>query len=229
MRSGQLTANHLYDLAWGGGRTTITSRRSVDEPDKSIGADETFSRDTDDPDLIRRELLRLSAKVTGRMRAAGVVGRTVTLRVRFADFTTITRARTLADPTDVSVEVYAAGCDLFARLGLQRARIRLVGVRVEGLTAATASYRQLALGARAHGWPDAERAADRACHRVRAARGRAGHPAGEPGDLRGPRAAGRASRRHVAGPLTAGSVSRRWLSRRAHRRRRARRCGPTCR
>jgi DNA polymerase IV len=162
---GHLTADHLYDLAWGGGRTTVASRRTVDEPDKSIGADETFSHDTDDPDVIRRELLRLSTKVTRRMRAAGVVGRTVTLRVRFADFTTITRARTLADPTDVAVEVYAAGCDLFARLGLQRARIRLVGVRVEGLTAATASYRQLVLDARAHGWPDAERAADQAATR----------------------------------------------------------------
>ena len=162
---GPLTANHLYDLAWGGGRTTITPRRTVDEPDKSMGANETFSRDTDDPDVIRRELLRLSLRVTGRMRAAGVVGRTVTLRVRFADFTTITRSRTLADPTDVAVEVYAASCDLFARLGLQRARIRLVGVRAEGLTPATASYRQLALDARAHGWRDAERAADRAATR----------------------------------------------------------------
>jgi DNA polymerase-4 len=85
--------------------------------------------------------------------------------VRFADFTTITRSRTLNDPTDVAVEVYAAVCDLFARLALQRARLRLVGVRVEGLTAATASYRQLALDARAHGWPDAERAADRAVTR----------------------------------------------------------------
>ncbi len=162
---GQVTADQLYELAWGGGRTTVAARRTVDEPDKSIGADETFSRDTDDPDVIRRELLRLSTKVAGRMRAAGVVGRTVTLRVRFADFTTITRSRTLNDPTDVAVEVYAAACDLFARLALQRARLRLVGVRVEGLTAATASYRQLALDARAHGWPDAERAADRAVTR----------------------------------------------------------------
>jgi len=162
---GPLTADHLYDLAWGGGRTTVTPRRHVDEPDKSMGADETFSRDTDDPDVIRRELLRLSRRVTGRMRAAGVVGRTVTLRVRFADFTTITRARTLAEPTDVAVEVYAAACDLFARLGLQRARLRLVGVRVEGLSAATDSYRQLTLDARPSGWRDAERAADRAATR----------------------------------------------------------------
>ncbi len=162
---GQHTADHLHDLAWGGGRTRLAARRSHEEPDKSIGAEETFSRDTDDPEVLRRELLRLSTKVTGRMRAAGVVGRTVTLRVRFSDFTTITRSRTVREPTDVSVEVYAAAADLFARLGLQRARIRLVGVRVEGLVPTASSYRQLQLAARAHGWPDAERAIDRAVTR----------------------------------------------------------------
>ena len=76
------------------------------EPDKSMGADETFGRDTDDPEVVLRELLRLSAKVGARMRAAQVAGRTVTLKVRFADFTTITRSRTLGgghrrDPGDL--------------------------------------------------------------------------------------------------------------------------------
>jgi len=162
---GTATADHLHDLAWGGGRTTVVPRRSPDEPDRSMGADETFSRDTDDPDVIRRELLRLSAKLGRRLRAARVVGRTVTIRVRFADFTTITRSRTLADPTDVAVEIYHVAARLFAALGLQRARLRLVGVRVEGLRPAAQSYRQLELGARSHGWPDAERAVDRAITR----------------------------------------------------------------
>jgi DNA polymerase-4 len=78
-------------------RRTIT-RRS-DEPDKSMGADETFGRDTDDREVILRELLRLSAKVTSRMRTAQVAGRTVTLRVRFADFTTITCPDLATPPT----------------------------------------------------------------------------------------------------------------------------------
>ena len=62
-----------------------------------------------------------------------MLGRTVTIKVRFADFTTITRCRTLRDPTDVSRDIYATARSLFDALGLQRARIRLVGVRMEGL------------------------------------------------------------------------------------------------
>ena len=65
------------------------------------GREETFGRDTDDREVVLRELLRLSARVAGRMRAARVAGRTVTLTVRFADFTTITRSRTLPEATDV--------------------------------------------------------------------------------------------------------------------------------
>ncbi len=159
------TANHLHALSWGAGRTVVSPRRSPDEPDRSMGADETFSRDTDDPETIRRELLRLSAKLAGRLRAGAVVGRTVTLRIRFSDFTTITRSRTLRDPTDVAVEIYATASQLFDALGLQRARLRLVGVRVEGLRAAADSCRQLELGARRYGWADAERAIDLAAAR----------------------------------------------------------------
>jgi len=159
---GVALGSHLHELAWGDDRRTVTARRGAHEPDKSMGADETFGRDTDDPEVVRRELLRLSAKVTGRMRVAGVAGRTVTIRVRFADFTTITRSRTLAEATDVTTEVYAAATRLFHGLGLQRARIRLVGVRVEGLVARTKVQRQLVLGARERGWSDADRAVDRA-------------------------------------------------------------------
>ena len=152
----------LHHLAWGTDRRTITPRRATHEPDKSMGADETFNRDTDDRAVVLRELLRLSAKVTARMRAAGVAGRTVTLRVRFADFTTITRSRTLTDATDVTGEVHATATGLFDALGLQRARIRLVGVRVEGLLPRERVQRQLLLGARERGWEDADRASDAA-------------------------------------------------------------------
>jgi DNA polymerase-4 len=99
------------------------------------------------------------------MRTAGVAGRTVTLKVRFADFTTITRSRTLGDATDVTGEVHATATALFDALGLQRARIRLVGVRVEGLMPRDQVQRQLVLGARDRGWEDADRAADAAALR----------------------------------------------------------------
>jgi DNA polymerase-4 len=94
-----------------------------------------------------------------------VAGRTVTLRVRFADFTTITRSRTLTDATDVTGEVHATATGLFDALGLQRARIRLVGVRVEGLLPRERVQRQLLLGARERGWEDADRASDAAALR----------------------------------------------------------------
>jgi DNA polymerase IV len=155
----------LHRLAWGEDGRVVSARRGPDEPDKSIGADETFGRDTDDHEVILRELLRLSAKVTTRMRTARVAGRTVTLKVRFADFTTITRSRTMPDATDVTQEVYRTGTDLFLALGLQRARIRLVGVRVEGLRPRAAVHRQLMLGEREHGWSEADRAVDRAVQR----------------------------------------------------------------
>ena len=104
--------------------------------EKSIGSDETFAYDVDDPVVIHRELLRLADRTAARVRAAGMMGRTVSIKVRFADFTTITRARTLRDPTDVSRDIYATARSLFDALGLQRARIRLVGVRMEGLVEA---------------------------------------------------------------------------------------------
>src|SRR6188472_331172 len=155
-------ATSLHQLAWGEDRRVVTARRGSDEPDKSMGADETFGRDTDDREVVLREVLRLSAKVAGRMRTARVAGRTVTLKVRFADFTTITRSRTLPEATDVTGEVYATAAALFTGLGLQRARIRLVGVRVEGLVPRATVQRQLVLGERERGWSEADGAVDRA-------------------------------------------------------------------
>jgi DNA polymerase-4 len=162
-------ATSLHQLAWGEDRRVVTARRGADEPDKSMGADETFGRDTDDPAVVLREVLRLSAKVGTRMRAARVAGRTVTLKVRFADFTTITRSKTLGEATDVTREIYGTATDLFTALGLQRARIRLVGVRVEGLVPRAGVQRQLVLGERERGWAEADGAVDRATARFGAA------------------------------------------------------------
>lgn len=130
-----------------------------------MGAQETFLRDTDDREVVVRELLRLAARVTQRMRSAAVAGRTVTITVRFADFTTLTRSRTLAEATDVTREIHRAAVGLYDALGLQRARVRLVGVRVEGLLPRDRVQRQLLLGEREHGWAEADRAVDRATRR----------------------------------------------------------------
>ncbi|MGB9377309.1 MAG: DNA polymerase IV [Mycobacteriales bacterium] len=155
---GEAAGSHLHALAWGRDSRGVVPY----EPDKSIGAEETFATDIDDPDVVRRELLRLAERTAARLRATGQLGRTVSIKVRFADFTTITRARTLDVPTDVGRQVYDTARSLFDGLGLQRARLRLVGVRVEGLMPGATAAEQLLLGAPENGWREAEQAVDRA-------------------------------------------------------------------
>lgn len=158
---GPAAGKHLAALAWGRDQRSVVAH----EPDKSIGAEETFGTDVDDPAVIRRELLRLSERVGARLRAQGYRGRTVSIKVRFADFTTITRSKTLREATDVSRQVYSVACSLYDGLRLDRARLRLVGVRVEGLLDADQVDEQLLLDAPEHGWRDADQAVDKAARR----------------------------------------------------------------
>ncbi|MFB9377676.1 DNA polymerase IV [Kineococcus gynurae] len=157
---GEATGRHLHALAWGRDERRVVASSGAAE--RSIGSEETFSRDVDDPRVVHRELLRLAERTATRARAAGLVGRTVVLKVRFADFTTITRSRTLSEHTDVTRDVFGTARDLFDALGLQRARLRLVGVRLEGLADAAGRHHQLLLGERPYGWREADTAVDRA-------------------------------------------------------------------
>ncbi len=161
---GEAVGRSLAALAWGRDPRPVVAAAAGDRA-VGTGAEETFSRDVDDPAVVLRELLRLSARTTARLRATGSAGRTVVLKVRFSDFTTITRSRTLREATDVSQEVYATAVSLWEGLGLQRARIRLVGVRVEGLVDAGREPRQLLLDEPEAGWREADRAVDRAAAR----------------------------------------------------------------
>jgi DNA polymerase-4 len=158
---GETAGPHLHDLAWGRDPRHVEPVRR----EKSIGSDETFEFDVDDPARIHRELLKLSDRTAARVRSAGMLGRTVTIKVRFSDFTTITRSRTLRDPTDVSRDIYDTAKGLFDALGLVRARIRLVGVRMEGLVDAQGAPIQGLLDEPDHGWREADRAVDRASAR----------------------------------------------------------------
>jgi DNA polymerase-4 len=158
---GPAAGGHLSALAWGRDERRVTPH----EPDKSIGAEETFPVDVDDPVVVTRELLRLSERTAARLRASGQVGRTVSIKIRFADFTTITRSKTLAESTDVGRTVYETAVALYDALGLERARLRLVGVRVEGIGPAAGVPHQLALGEKASGWREAEQAVDKASRR----------------------------------------------------------------
>jgi len=158
---GDVGGRHLHDLSWG------RDPRGVEQEqrERSIGSDETFAHDLDDPALIHRHLLALSERTASRVRKAGLAGRTISIKVRFADFTTITRSRTLREPTDVSREIYETAVGLYDALGLQRARIRLVGVRMEKLLPVEQAPIQARLDEPDHGWRDADRAIDRASAR----------------------------------------------------------------
>ncbi|GIG90055.1 DNA polymerase IV [Plantactinospora endophytica] len=157
---GEAAAAHLHELAWG----RDPRRVSPEHAEKSIGAEVTFDTDLADPETIRRALLALAEKVGVRLRRAGQVGRTVSIKVRFADFRTVNRSRTLGGPTDVTREVFDTAWALFDALG-PGDRIRLIGVRVEGLSDGDQTPRQLALDAPEHGWREAEAAADAAAAR----------------------------------------------------------------
>lgn len=159
---GQSTAQHLMSLAWGGNISEVVMPSRAE---RSVGSSQTFSHDIDDPVELHRHLLHLSDRTTTRLRHAQMMGRTVVLTVRFSDFSTITRSRTMARPTDVTRDIYATASMLLEVLGLQRARIRLLGVRVEGLSESACTPVQARLDEPVSGWREAERAVDRAVSR----------------------------------------------------------------
>ena len=159
---GPATAAHLSALAWGRDERKVVTGTH----DKSIGAEETFGTDIGDPELIRRELLRLAGRTARGLRSSGYVARTISVKLRRADFSTITRSRTLSEPTDVAQKIYATACELYAASGVAGGvLLRLVGVRASGLSPASRAGTQLALGERADAWRQAETAMDRITRR----------------------------------------------------------------
>ena len=157
---GDAAAHHLAELAAGRDPRPVVPHHV----EKSIGAETTFDVDVSDRVVIRRAILGLATKATGRLRGSRLTGRTVALKVRLSDFRTVSRSRTLSTPTDVSREVFGTAWALFEALG-PTDRIRLVGVRIEGLVHAGGTPRQLTLGEREGGWREADRAVDRAAER----------------------------------------------------------------
>jgi DNA polymerase IV len=145
---------HLYALANG------IDDRSV-EPDrrpKSIGHEETFAQDHHQRRTLERELVRLGDSVGARLRAHGLAGRTVTLKVRFRDFRTITRSTTLDGATDSAQTIVVAAKTLLAAVDPSPG-VRLIGVSVSGLGDGRA--RQLTLDDVDSGsWDDANQAVD---------------------------------------------------------------------
>ncbi|MEV7630934.1 DNA polymerase IV [Microbacterium sp. NPDC089318] len=106
--------------------------------EKSIGHEETFDRDIEDLELLRSELLRLADRVGARLRSAGWHAGAVAIKIRFADFTTLSRSVSLPEPTDVGQRIGETAVALFAQIE-RRDPVRLVGVRAERLRPAGAS------------------------------------------------------------------------------------------
>jgi DNA polymerase-4 len=153
---GDATGESLYELAWGRDYRNVIP----DEPEKSIGNEETFARDIDSPEEILAEFLRMAEKATARLRERGLFAKTVTMKVKFADFTTLSRAKTLPIGIDGTHETYEIVKKLYLALNNEGARIRLVGVSLSNLL--DEAPVQLELGARERGWRDADTAIDKA-------------------------------------------------------------------
>jgi DNA polymerase-4 len=158
---GEAAGASLYELAWGRDYRDV----EPEEVDKSISAAETFDTDTEDQDIVLRELLRLTEKATYRMREKDFSARTISIKVRFADFKTISRSKTVPLPISATHEVFEVVRNLFLALKLDRARIRLVGVALDGLEDGIDASEQLVLGEREKGWRQATAAMDKASAR----------------------------------------------------------------
>jgi DNA polymerase-4 len=104
-----------------------------DREAKSVSAEETFERDLTDLAVLGREIEAMAARVGGRLRSSAYSGRTVTLKLRRYDFTTLTRSATLPHPTDDPRQIAATARRLLAQAGTEGG-LRLLGVGVSGLT-----------------------------------------------------------------------------------------------
>ena len=100
---------------------------------KSVGHEHTYDEDTDDYELVRSTLMRLSERTARRLRQAGKAGHTVTTKVRFEGFVTVTRRQTLEHPVCEATGICEAALENFAAARPGGRRIRLVGVSVSGL------------------------------------------------------------------------------------------------
>jgi DNA polymerase IV len=138
---GAAVAEHLHQLAQGHDDRAV----QPNDVEKSISSEHTLDVDLVHEDQVRQQLLRLSQDVGARLRERRLVARTVGIKIRFADFRTVTRVRTLTEATDATGVVYETSCELYHGLELDQPRVRLVGVKAENLQQSDRTPQQLAL------------------------------------------------------------------------------------
>src|SRR5579862_3014836 len=127
---------------------------------KSISHEHTYNEDTADPAQLESTLMRLSEMVGRRLREAGFYARTVQLKLRYKDFSTITRAHTLPNPTQLDVEIFEQMRALFRKNWKKGTQVRLLGVQASSFSAQAAQI-DLLEGNRQQRWKDALAAADK--------------------------------------------------------------------
>ncbi len=162
-------ADRLHALANG----RDARRVEIERVEKSIGHEETFAVDQTDRSLLKRELLRLATRTAERLRAHELDARTIAIKVRYDDFQTVSRSRTLSEATNATQRIYLTAVELFDGLGSGPGGgpvhpVRLIGVRTEQLIPAGSD--PAALWSDDEGW----RAIDQAVDRVTGRFGREG-------------------------------------------------------
>ena len=126
---GPALAQRLQQLARGADAREVETTRV----EKSVGHEETFEHDILDATVLRSELLRLADRVGSRLRASGRECRTVAIKIRFSDFSTLSRSVSLPEPSDVGQRIGETAVALFDQIE-RRDPVRLVGVRAEKLS-----------------------------------------------------------------------------------------------
>jgi DNA polymerase-4 len=128
------------------GRWLYEAARGIDErplvahwEPRSMSHETTFQRDVGDWQVLARTLTRLALRVARELRQEGYVGRTVTVKLRYADFETHTHEKTLEEPTADPDAIQRAAFECFARFRLEK-EVRLIGVRVGDLHKAVAAH-----------------------------------------------------------------------------------------
>ena len=121
---------HLYLLAKGIDQREVEPEREI----KSIGHEDTYPMDISDFGEARKQLLSLATRVAKRLRGYFLVGKTVTLKVKYDDFVQITRSITLGEPTDDSRKIFQTCCDLLGKTEVGRRPVRLFGISLSQLS-----------------------------------------------------------------------------------------------
>ena len=153
---GQASGSSLYELAWGRDYRDV----EIEHIEKSISSSETFDQDLDSHEEILKEFLRLTERSVERMREKGFAAGTISIKVRFTDFKTISRSKTVDLPITGTQEIFEVVKNLYLALNLEDVLIRLIGVSLDSLVE-DEEINQMVLGQRTSGWQQADKAVDR--------------------------------------------------------------------